>query len=174
VGSPGEIRHMAISATVSGGAQHGASILTHAQHVVAQNALDRLNALKPTSATVFGGVKSSGLGGPNLVHGQGNDTFLSGARAVSTHALANIGNDTVVSGSAANPGHMKPEGHLGHSVPNFSLSSDTISVKGTTAEDIKGAHQEGTTTTSHTIALSDKTKVTISGLTHHDVSKLPH
>jgi len=155
---------MAISATVSGGAQHGASILTHAQHVVAQNALDRLNALKPTSATVFGGVKSSGLGGPNLVHGQGNDTFLSGARAVSTHALANIGNDTVVSGSAANPGHMKPEGHLGHSVPNFSLSSDTI----------KGAHQEGTTTTSHTIALSDKTKVTISGLTHHDVSKLPH
>jgi len=160
--------------TVAGGAQHGSSILTHAQHVVAQNALNKLSALKPTSATVFGGVKSSGLGAANLVHGQGNDTFLSGARAASTHALANIGNDTVVSGSAANLGHLRSEGHMEHGVPSFSLSSDTISVKGTTAEQITGAHQEGTTTTSHTIALSDNTKVTISGLTHHDAGKLPH
>lgn len=162
------------SATVSGGAQHGTSILTHAQHVVAQGALDRLNALKPTSATVFGGTKSSGLGATHLVNGQGNDTFLSGARAVSTHALANIGNDTVVSGSASSLVHLKPEGQIGHSIPSFSLSSDTINVKGTTAEEIKGAHQEGVTTTSHTIALGDKAKVTISGLSHHDVSKLPH
>ena len=162
------------SATVSGGAQHGTSVLTHAQHVVAQNVLDRLNALKPTSATVFGGAKSSGFGATNLVQGQGNDTFLSGARTVSTHALSNIGNDTVVSGSASNLVQMKPEGHAGHTIQNFSLSSDTINVKGTTAEEIKGANQEGATTTSHTIALGDKTKVTISGLTHHAVSKLPH
>jgi hypothetical protein len=171
-------------ATVAGGAHHGVSILSHAERVVAQNALDRLNSAKgrmglnhdpnPTSATVFGGVKAPKLEAATLIHGHGNDTFLGGTSSVTTHALANIGNDTVVSGSATSLGHIKPEGHSGHGVQNFSLNSDTINVMGKTAEEFKGAHSEGSTASSHTISLSDKTKVTISGLSHHDIGKLPH
>ena len=172
------------SASVAGGAKHGVSVLSHAERAVAQNALDRLNSSKsrvglqagsPTSsATVFGGVKTAKMGGSSLVHGQGSDTFMGGARSLSTHALANIGNDTVVSGSATHGAPMPAEAHGAHSMQNFSLNSDTINVKGATAESFKGGHPDGTTTSSHTITLSDKTTVTVAGLSHHDMGKLTH
>jgi hypothetical protein len=171
-----------MESSVASGAKHGPSVLSHAERAVAQNALDRLklsmnkpglHSSSASSATVFGGVKSAKLGGSSLIHGQGNDTFMGGARSVSTHALANIGNDTVVSGSATG-GHMPPEAHGAHTIQNFSLNSDTINVKGATAEGVKGTHQEGATTSSHTITLSDKTTVTVSGLSHHDMGKLTH
>ena len=172
------------SASVSGGAKHGVSVLSHAERAVAQNALDRLNSSKgraglhtgsPTSsATVFGGVKSGALGGPSLVHGQGNDTFMGGARSLSTHALANIGNDTVVSGSATHGSHTPAEARGAHTMHNFSLNSDTISVKGATAESFKGTEHDGKTASTHTITLSDKTTVTVAGLSHHDMGKLTH
>jgi hypothetical protein len=171
------------SSSVAGGAKHGISVLSHAERAVAQNALDRLNntkgkpglhsGLAASSATVFGGVKSGKMGGSSLMHGQGNDTFMGGARSLSTHALANIGNDTVVSGSATG-GHKSPEAHGAHSVQNFSLNSDTINVKGATAEGVKGAHPDAAKTSTHTITLSDKTTVTVAGLSHHDLGKIGH
>jgi len=172
------------ASSVSSGAKHGPSVLSHSERAVAQNALDKLNSLRakpglhsssPTSsATVFGGVKTAQLGGSSLIHGQGNDTFMGGARSVSTHALANIGNDTVVSGSSAHGGHIAPEAHGARTIPNFSLNSDTISIKGKTAEGVKDAHHEGKVASTHTITLSDKTTVTVAGLSHHDVGKITH
>lgn len=159
-------------ATIAGGTKHGLAVLSHAERSAAENALSRLGrqhaGSASVSATVFGGVKASGLSTTSLVHGQGNDTFLGGARSTSTHALANIGNDTVLSGSAT-ANHPTPEGRA----QSFSLSSDTISVKGATAEGVKSVHPQ-TSTGSHTITLADKTTVTISGLSKHDISKLPH
>lgn len=172
---------MAGLATVAGGIKQGVSVLSQAERVIAQNALNRLNTSKGSlglnmnsqapSATVFGGVKSARLGSPALTQGLGSDTFTSGARTMSTHALAQIGNDTVLSGSVAASYHA-PETRTAHNT--FNLNTDTISVKGTTAEAMSGAHVDTKATSSHTITFSDKTTVTVVGLSHHDITKLPH
>jgi hypothetical protein len=170
-------------ASVSGGAKHGAAVLSHHERVVAQNVLNKLNSpksgglhagLSSSSATVFGGVKGPKLAASALLHGHGSDTFMGGARSVSTHALANIGNDTVVSGSATKGGHMPAESHATHSMQKFGMNSDTINVKGATAESVKGTHPEQAHVGSHTITIADKTTVTVSGLSHHDMGKLAH
>jgi hypothetical protein len=152
--------------------------------VVAQTALDRLNSMRGNSgvhsgisspsATVFGGMKTAKLSTASLVHGQGNDTFMSGARSLSTHALAHVGNDTVVGGSAATSAHANTEAHGTAGSHAFALNSDTINVKGATAEAVKSTHPDQGATSSHTITLGDKTTVTISGLQHHDAGILPH
>ncbi len=170
-------------ATVTGGVKHGLAVLSHAERAAAESALAKLN--RPSgaagshagsvaaSATVLGGVKSAAFSGSTLIHGQGNDTFLGGARGTTTRALANIGNDTVVSGSAGGSRSLA-DAAVAHTAQHFSLSSDTINVKGATAEAVKGLHKEGATAGSHTITLADKTTVTIAGLTKHDIGKLPH
>ncbi len=171
---------MSNSATPHGGVKHGAAVLSHSERVVAQNALNKLNAMKsahgvsPTSATVIGGIKSPLLAGSSLVHGHGSDTFVGGTRSLSTHSLANIGNDTVVSGSTTKGAHASTEARAAQSMPKYSLSNDTINVKGATAETVKGTHAEHTATGSHTMTLADKTTITVSGLSHHDISKLSH
>jgi hypothetical protein len=92
---------------------------------------------------------------------------MSGAHSVSTYALANVGNDTVVSGSGVEP-------HTTHSAQKFNLNSDTITSRGDTADAAQQAHPEDAKAGSHTVTLADKTTVTIHGLTHHDIGKLPH
>jgi|ERR1700733_2243062 hypothetical protein len=176
-----------VGATVSGGATHGLAVLSHAERQAANHALAKLKTLgsglashlggSSESATVYGGstLKTIGLRASTLIHGQGSDTFKGGARSASTHALSNIGNDTVVSGSATSLGGRTAAQHLGgHSAQNFHLSSDTISVKGATAEGLKAARPEEAKTKAHTVTLADKTTVTISGLSQHDVGKLTH
>ncbi len=156
--------------TCWGGAKHGLAVLSHTERTAAENALTKLHGLNPgsaTSATVFGGVKT-GLSASTLIQGRGSDTFLGGARNVSTHALSNVGNDTVVSGSAT---AGRSDVHNAHS---FSLNSDTINIKGVTAEGVQHLQPQGTATGSHTITLADKTTVTVAGLSQHDVGKLPH
>jgi hypothetical protein len=99
---------------------------------------------------------------------------MGGARSVPTHSLANIGNDTVVSGSATKLGGRTVDSFGGHSAQNFVLSSDTINIKGATAEGVKATRPEDAKTSTHTVTLADKTTVTISGLSQHDVGKLTH
>jgi len=158
------------TATISGGGKHGLAVLSHAERAAAENALAKLhgsNSGAATSATVFGGVKT-GLSTSTLIQGRGSDTFLGGARNVSTHALSNVGNDTVVSGSAT---AGRSEAHNTH---GFTLNSDTINIKGVTAEGVQHLHPQGAATGSHTITLADKTTVTVAGLSQHDMGKLPH
>jgi hypothetical protein len=164
-------------ATMDGGAKHGLTALSHEERQAAHNALAKLSSRSglgshvdaaTRSATVYGGLKSAGLNAPALIHGQGSDTFIGGARSGLTHA--GVGNDTVVSGSTAAMGGRaslsSPVGH--HAAQNFSLSSDTISVHGATAESVKAGHTHEATA-SHTITLADKTTVTITGVSAHDI-----
>jgi hypothetical protein len=175
---------MAVASTIAGGATHGPAVLTHAEQQVARSALAKLKSLggglgtnlagATESATVFGGatVKTTGLGS-TLIHGQGSETIMGGARSTPTQALANIGNDTVVSGSTVTlGGRIGAQPFVGHPAQSFNLSGDTINIKGMTADAIKTMRPEETRTSAHTVTLADKTTVTISGLSTHDVSKL--
>lgn len=169
------------TSTISGGVRHGASVLSHGERSAAQNVLSKLNrsaglagshpAGSSSSATVFGGVKAPALASSTLLHG--SDTFIGGVRSATTHALANIGNDTVVSGSASHSIRSLAENHTSNAPHSFTLNSDTISVKGATADTIKNQHPQAAAG-AHTMTLSDKTTVTIAGLTKHDIGKLPH
>lgn len=178
---------MVAGATVSGGATHGHAVLSHAEREAAKSALAKLKTLggglgshfsgSSESATVYGGssVKTAGLGASTLIHGQGRDTFMGGARSAPTHALANIGNDTVIGGSATKLGGRSGAGSVaGHVPQNFALSSDTINIKGATAEAVKATRPDEAKQGAHTVTLADKTTVTISGLSQHDVGKLTH
>jgi hypothetical protein len=177
---------MPVAATIAGGATRGPAVLSQAEQQAARSALAKLKTLggglgahlgaATDSATVYGGaaVKTSGLGS-TLIHGQGSDTFMGGARSAPTRALANIGNDTVVSGSTATLGGRIEADHLaGHREQNFHLSGDTINIKGVTADAIKAGHPEETRTGVHTVTLTDKTTVTIAGLSQHDLDNLKH
>jgi hypothetical protein len=171
-------------ASLQGGAHHGLASLTHAEREAAQNALSKLKGSgrmqldgSIRSATVYSGaaLKTAGLSASTVLHGQGHDTFIGGARG--GLAPASAGNDTVISGSSAATfgGHTSDVlgAHSGH---HFSLSTDTISVAGATAESVKAGHADATTTrgTSHTITLADKTTVTVTGVSAHDIGKLSH
>ena len=175
---------MVVGATVSGGVTHGHAVLSHAEREAAKSALAKLKSLgtglgshlsgSTESATVFGGsLKSAALGASTLIHGQGRDTFMGGARSTPTHGVANIGNDTVVSGSATRLGG-RAGAVGGHIAQNFALSSDTINVKGHTADAVKATRPDEAKQGTHTVTLADKTTVTVSGLSHHDIGKLTH
>ena len=171
-------------ASIHGGAHHGLATLTHAEREAARNALAKLKSSTSNlsshlesstrSATVFSGsaVKGAGLNVSNLLHGHGSDTFIGGARSGLNPTGA--GSDTVISGSTAagivdrNAGVAG--GQSGHA---FTLSTDTVSVTGATAESLKAGHPPDATN-SHTITLADKTKVTITGVPAHDITKLSH
>ena len=157
---------MAVGSTIAGGATRGLAVLSHAERQAAANALAKLKTLAG---------KTRGLGASALIHGQGSDTFLGGARSTPTHALANIGNDTVVSGSVTSlEGRTGTDPIVGHTPQPFNLSADTISLQGVTADAVKAGRPEETHTGVHTVTLPDKTTVTISGLSQHDVDKLKH
>jgi hypothetical protein len=143
------------------------AVLSHSERAAAHNILANLN--KGGSATVFGGVKSARVGA-SFLHGGGNDTFVGGAGSASTHALSKIGDDTVVGGSKTGGRSLSDA----RGAQGSHLNSDTINVKGVTAEGVKSDQPREASAGSHTIALSDKTTVTVSGLSKHDVGKLSH
>jgi len=169
---------MAIS-SIPGGAKHGLGALTHEERQAAQNALAKLKSSGgglgvnlrglTGSATVYGGAPAkAGLSASTLIRGQGSDTFIGGARSALAHTGA--GSDTVVSGSAKFGGPASvSEALVRPGGEHFSLSTDTISVAGVTAESLKAGHQPDSGT--HTITLADKTTITITGVSPHDIIK---
>jgi hypothetical protein len=169
-----------IASTIAGGKHSGLASLSHTERRAAENALSKIKSASGNlgsnlggfgqSATLIGGsLKSSGLSASTLMHGVGSDTFIGGARSSLT---SSIGSDTVVSGSAKllNAGADT----LGaHNASNFALSSDTIHVAGATALSVKAVQPEDKVK-AHSVSVGDKTTVTISGLSTHDISKLSH
>lgn len=168
---------MPIPASSTGGVSRHVAPLSHAERQAALNALSKIKSASgrfgssiaevKQSATMVGGGHRAELGTATLVHG--NATFIGGAR---TSMGTSIGNDTVLSGSAKhfNRGTAVVGAHgLGHS----GLSTDTINVAGKTAASVRAMHPEDKAK-AHTVTLGDKTKVTISGLSTHDISKLHH
>jgi Ca2+-binding RTX toxin-like protein len=170
------------TATTAGGAHHGLAVLTHGEREAAQNALAKLRVQgrglgsldsSTRSATVHSGsaLKSTGLNA-SLLHGQGHDTFIGGARSGLSHVQA--GNDTVVSGSTASAFTGRTWDALAGQGHHFTLSADTISVAGATAESVKAGSIATHSHASHTITLADKTTIKITGVSTHDISKLSH
>lgn len=169
-----------MAVTVSGGVAHGLSALSHSELQAARQALAKLKfpgvglgshlGSTTESATVSSGSTAARLAMPALIHSHGSDTFMGGVRSASPVVGASIGNDTVVSGSAAKFG-----GHTiaGRGVQHFNLTSDTINVAGTTATSLQTSQLRGTAT-AHTVTLADKTTIKIAGLSAHDISKLHH
>jgi hypothetical protein len=156
------------------------SSLTNEERMAAQNALSKigggssgigakLGTITQSATQLGGSVKAAGLSAPTLMHGSGSDTFLGGARSSMT---TSIGNDTVVSGSTVR-GVAGIESITAHHGPNITLSSDTINVAGATAASVKGTPDE-TKSKAHTLSVGEKTTVTVSGLSAHDIAKLPH
>jgi hypothetical protein len=158
--------------------------LSHAERMAAHNALSKLSSKSGAlgshlgtasqSATLLGGsVKAFSFGTSSLVHGAGNDTFVGGARSAFP---VGAGSDTVLSGSTHGQGRSATGLNVAdaHTVGHFTLSSDTINLAGATATSVKAVRPEEANTKSHTVTLADKTTVTITGLSSHDVAKISH
>jgi len=169
---------------VDAGVHHGLASLTQEERVAAQFALSRVSSATGVlgsklgsvtqSATLAGGsMKTAGLSASSLLHGSGSDTFIGGAHSVTAAA---IGNDTVVAGSTAAivRGVIGTEPVAAQHGPSITLSSDTINLAGATAADVKAAQADESKTAAHTVSVGDKTTVTVSGLSPHDIAKLPH
>jgi hypothetical protein len=178
---------MADLVTVAGGSSHGIKTLSAAEHHAAVSALSKLGSAGGVSqgvASVFGGslrsatlsggtVHSDGIkvGATSLVAGRGADTFAGGVHSGATPAFGAVGSDTVVSGSAFSSGAAAAKaaatgGHAGS-------SGDTINVAGTTAASVKSEAAQAGKAVGHTITMADKTTITLTGVSTHDVVK-PH
>jgi hypothetical protein len=163
-----------------GGYEPGLGTLSAGEFQAAQNALSKISSsagtlgnslgnLAQNAAAIGGALHSNALQPPSLLHGTGSDTFVGGARS---SLLAGIGSDTVVGGSAkalaASAGVVNAQ-----NISDFALSADTVSPAGVTALSIKQAEPDAGHK-AHTVSVGDKTIVTISGLSSHEISKLSH
>jgi len=142
--------------TIGGGQHrphhHGDDVrggLSHSEKIAVHSALSKLT-----------GGGTTGTNG--LLKGLGTDTFAGGS---SGHlALARFASDTVLGGSGA----KSP--YLGSSAA-FQLSSDTIGSAGVTAKGIKGSEYVVGQHVSHTVTLTDKTTVTLTGVHSNAIVK---
>ncbi len=159
---------------------HGMAPLSHAEFQAAQNALAKvagttgslgsgLRTLAQSATQIGGSTRPNTLRAPGLLPGSGSDTFAGGAR---NSLLASLGRDTIVGGSTK-PFAGSLEALGGHNIGNFTLSADTINLAGTTALSIKTL-DPAENVKGHTVAVGDKTTITINGLSVHDISKLSH
>jgi len=159
---------MADLVTVSGGSKVGATTLTAHEH---QAALQALNKLKTTGGVSTG--VASALGGTlrsattittNLVGIKQAATFAGGVTSTVKPSISAVGSDTVVAGSAFTKTELAGTGG------KIGLSTETIKAAGVTAASVK-SEPTVATTASHTITMSDKTSITLSGISTHDVIK---
>ncbi len=164
---------MADLVTVPGGTKAGISTLSPAEHQAALHALSKLSSATSATqgvASVFGGssLSSATLSGGS-VHGKvGADTFAGGVHSGVSPAFGGIGSDTVLAGSAFS-GKFETSSASGAAHP-LTLS-DTINVAGTTAASVKSV--TGPESKTGALTLSDKTTITLTGISAHDVTK-PH
>jgi hypothetical protein len=166
---------MADLVTVAGGASHGVKTLSAAEHHAAVSALSKLGSAHGAShgvaSVLGGGLRSATLSGgsSSLVQGRGADTFAGGVHSSAKPVFG--GSDTVVSGSAF---HSTVEATKSAAAGGpASLGGDTINVAGTTAASVKSETVQASKAAGHTITMSDKTTITLTGVSAHDVVK-PH
>lgn len=175
---------MADLVTVAGGAHASLKSLSPAEHQAAVSALSKLASASPGVSSVLGGsLRSATLSGGSVVHsegikvgssslavGSGADTFAGGVSSAAA-PVHTIGSDTVVAGSAFSSKIDATKSTA--SGAHVSLSGDTINVAGTTAASVKSETVQDAKSAGHTITLSDKTTITLTGVSAHDVIK-PH
>jgi len=161
--------------TLPGAVKTGILSLTHSEHQAAINALKKLSsasgATHGISSSLGASLRSATLSGGSVHDGtRGADTFAGGVHTGATPSLA-IGSDTVVAGSGFS-GKIESTGSAAHgSAHPLNLSADTIHVAGTTAASVKIEPAHDSKAAGHTITLADKTTVTLTGVSPHDVPK---
>jgi hypothetical protein len=173
---------MADYVSISGGAtkspvrpfspEHKAGLTPHEY----QTALQALQKLKTTGgvsqgvASVLGGaLKDAPLTiRTGLIGSQSHESFAGGVKSDVKASIRAIGSDTVVAGSAFTKTEL-----TGKVAGVSALSSDTIKAAGVTAASVKTDPTEAGKSAAHTITMSDKTSITLSGISTHDVIK-PH
>jgi len=158
--------------TVDGGAKTGIGSLTPHEHQAAINALSKLSSASGAThgvAQLLGGtLRSATLSGGSVHDVKGADTFAGGVRTTLA-PVSHVGSDTVVAGSAFTG---KVESSPAAFGGGHALSTtDTINVAGTTASSVKNEPLAAGKATGHTITLSDKTTITLTGVAPHDVTK---
>jgi len=155
---------------MAGGTKVGATTLTAHEHQAALQALEKLKTTGSVShgvASVLGGSLRSAVTISTNLLGSKSDSFAGGVKSDVKAAISAIGSDTVVAGSAFTKSELAGKGG-GVSA----LSSDTIKAAGVTAASVKHDPAEAAKS-AHTITMPDKTSITLSGISTHDVIK-PH
>lgn len=160
---------MADLVTVWGGSSvHHASLTPH-EHQVALQALEKLKATggvsRGAAAALSSDLRSAVVKvGSELIGGKSTASFAGGVTSsVKPSVSAIIGSDTVVAGSALTKAELT-------SKTGTTLGTDSIKVEGVTAALVKN-EAATTKSASHTIIMPDKTNITLSGISTHDVFK---
>jgi hypothetical protein len=162
--------------SVDGGARSGISTLTPHEHQAALNALARLSNVGGMGHGVASGLgvnlRSATLSGGS-VHdaSKGADTFVGGAHGAQ-RPITSIGSDTVAAGSGFSGKIASSPAAFGSGHP-AAIGADTINIAGTTAASVKHEPVVAGKAVGQTITLSDKTTITFTGVSSHDLTK-PH
>ena len=156
---------MADLTTVHGGSTvHHASLSAH-EHQVALQALEKLKATggvsRGSAASLSGDLRSAVGKASSSVIIPKSETFAGGVSSSVKPSVAGIiGSDTVVAGSALTKTELQAKAGVG---------TETIKVAGVTAALVK--NEAETKSAAHTIVMPDKTNITLSGISTHDVFK---
>jgi hypothetical protein len=99
------------------------------------------------------------------------DKFAGGVHGAAAKPVVSTLSDTVVAGSGF-AGKIESAHHESGVVPAHALAhADTINVAGVTASAVKTEPSHAPKVVGQTITLSDKTMITVSGVSAHDVTK---
>jgi hypothetical protein len=150
---------------MSGGASgHHASLSAH-EHQVALQALEKLKATggvsRGSAAGLHGDLRSAAAkAGTQIIHPK-SETFAGGASSSVKPAVSSIiGRDTLVAGSGVTKAELQTKSGAG---------TETIKVEGVTAALVK--NEPASKSAAHTITMPDKTSITLSGISTHDLFK---
>ncbi len=157
---------MADLTTMSGGGSVHHASLTAQEHQVALQALEKLKATggvsRGSAAALSSDLRSAVVKTGAEVISPKSETFAGGVSSGVKPAVNTIiGSDTVVAGSALTKTELTSKAGVG---------VETIKVEGVTAALVKN---EAATKSSaaNTITMPDKTSITLSGISTHDVFK---
>ena len=155
---------MADLTTMSGGASIHHASLSAQEHQVALKALEKLKSTggvsRGSAASFSGDLRSAAKPGSALITPK-SEKFAGGvSSSVKPSVGSVIGSDTVVAGSALTKSELSTKSGVG---------TETIKVEGVTAALVK--NEAATKSAAHTIVMPDKTNITLSGISTHDLFK---
>jgi hypothetical protein len=163
--------------TIAGGVRTGVASLTPSEHQAALNALSKLSSGAGAThgiASVLGRSLPSATLSGGTVHdvARTSESFIGGVRT-GVATISSVGSDTVVAGSGITGKPESAGSAAAGTAHPLSLSGDTINVSGSTAAGVKHEALPAGKAVGQTITLSDKTTITLTGVSPHDVTK-PH
>ena len=161
--------------TVSGGGQLH-SKLTPAEHHAAVQVLAKLtaagSATHKLSSLLADTLRSATLSGGSVHAPRAAESFAGGVHGAAAKPIVSTLSDTVVAGSGF-AGKIESHHQASAVVPaSHALAhADTINVAGVTASAVKTEPSHAPKVVGQTIHLSDKTTITVTGVSAHELTK---